>query len=109
MSLAKTFVTALAVFLLPVSYANELTGTIHTLHVNLQTNLAHIYLDGSPIFNGGGCTNRWTANPLDEEKFMIYIWPALMNAKNRGFAVSVNVSGCVDGYPRIVSVDVVPR
>jgi hypothetical protein len=91
------------------AHADTVTGTIHTLHINTQTNRGHIYLDGQPQFDGGGCTGYWTGNSLDEDKFMIYLWPALTNAKNRGFAVSITVDGCLGGYPQIVAIDVVPR
>lgn len=89
--------------------ANTLTGTIHTLHINLATNHGHIYLDGTPSFDGGGCVAAWTSNSLDEEKFMIYMWPALINAKNHGYVVAITVDGCEMGYPKIVAIDVVPR
>jgi hypothetical protein len=89
--------------------ANTVSGTIHTLHVSTESNMGYIYLDGMPTFDGGGCTGPWTGNSLDEDKFMIYLWPALMSAKNKGFSVSISVNGCVNGYPRIVGIDVVPR
>lgn len=88
--------------------ANTITGTIHTLHINTETNRGHIYLDGSPSFDGGGCPGMWTGNSLNDEKFMIYIWPALVNAKNKNYVVSVTVNGCESGYPRIVAIWVAP-
>jgi len=91
------------------AFANSLTGTIHTLHVNLQTNRAHIYFDGKPSFDGGGCPNFWTANSLDDTKFRQYIWPLLMTAKVTKEQVTVNVQGCTGTFPVITSVDVIPR
>jgi hypothetical protein len=101
----------ITIFLLSTSAWSGMlvTGTIHTLHINLKTNRAHIYLDGMPTFDGGSCPGIWTGNSLDDEKFTTYMWPALTNAKNRGFAVTVEVEGCEGGYPKIISVDVVPR
>lgn len=108
MSIVRYMVVLLALVSSSVM-ANTLTGTIHTLHINLATNHGHIYLDGSPTFDGGGCPAAWTSNSLDEEKFMIYMWPALVNAKNHGYFVSITVDGCESSYPRIVAIDVVPR
>jgi len=85
------------------------TGTIHTLHINLKTNRAHVYVDGMPTFDGGSCPGYWTGNSLDDDKFTTYMWPALTNAKNHAFVVTVEVEGCEGGYPKIISVDVVPR
>ena len=90
-------------------YANGLTGIIHTLHVNLQSNRAHIYLDGKPNFDGGGCATYWTGNSLDDTKFMQYVWPLLLTAYTKNDPITVNVSGCLDGYPQIISVDILPR
>lgn len=109
----KCFSVMFLVFGLLISnsiLANSLTGTIHTLHVNLKSNRAHIYLDGKPTFDGGGCTNMWTANSLDDIKFRQFIWPLLMTAKATKEQITVNVDGCEGGiYPVIYSVDVVPR
>jgi hypothetical protein len=110
---AMTLLGAMAAFAagaLAPAHANTVIGTIHTLHINLDTNRAHIYLDGQPTFDGGGgCTGFWTGNSLDEDKFMIYVWTALTNAKNKGYAVSIDVVGCEGGFPKIRSIDVVPR
>jgi hypothetical protein len=105
----KLFAVVAAMTMVASAHANTVTGTIHTLHINTQSNMGHIYLDGQPLFDGTGCTGPWTGNSLDEDKFMIYLWPALTNAKNKGYPVSIVVEGCLNGYPRIVSIDVVPR
>ena len=92
-----------------IVYANSLVGTIHTLHINLQTNRAHIYYEGKPVFDGGGCPNFWTGNSLDDVKFRQFIWPLLMTAKAAKEQVRVGVIGCEVNYPVIYSVDVIPR
>jgi hypothetical protein len=91
------------------AFANQLSGTIHTMHVNLETNMAHVYFTGSPAFDGGGCGGRWTGNLISDDKFMTYIWPLLAMAKSRNLPVLISVSGCVNGYPKIYWVDVEPR
>lgn len=107
---ARTFAAALIGLSTFSAMAGSVTGTIHTLHVNLESNMAHIYLDGQPLFDGGGCSYMWTGNSLDDEKFMVYIWPALMNAKAHNFTVTITTNGCqVGAYPKIVAIDVVPR
>ena len=90
------------------AYANSLTGTIHTLHVNLKTNRAHIYLEGKPTFDGGGCQGYWTGNSLDDIKFRQFIWPLLMTAKSTKEQVRVAVDGCIGNYPIIKIIDFVP-
>jgi hypothetical protein len=91
------------------AHANVVTGTIHTMHVNAQLNLAHVYLDGIPTFDGGNCPAAWTGNSLSDEAFMKHIWPLLLAAKMSGTPVLINVSGCNGSYPKIVAVDVEPR
>lgn len=105
----KLWTTLLAVLSASSAPAGSVTGTIHTLHIDLNSNTAHIYLDGQPQFDGNGCSYMWTGNSLDDEKFMIWVWPALMNAKNHNFPVTITTSGCVGIYPKIVWIDVVPR
>jgi hypothetical protein len=90
----------------PSAVATPITGTIDTVHINTQTNRAHVSLVGQPAFDGGGCSSQWPGNDMDDDKFMIYVWPALMSAKSKGFPVVIHVSGCVGGYPKIVWVDV---
>ena len=109
MNIKRIFATIAAVALSGNAWADSRSGTIHTLHVNLQSRMAHVYLDGLPTFQGGSCSGTWTGNSIDDQDFLIYIWPALMSAKNKGFAVTIEVSGCLNGYPKIVSIDVVPR
>jgi len=89
--------------------ANQLSGTIHTMHVNLDTNMVHVYLTGSPGFDGPGCGGRWTGNSISDDKFMTNIWPLLAMAKSRGLTVTIGVSGCVNGFPKVVWIDVEPR
>jgi hypothetical protein len=87
--------------------ANGLTGTIDALQVDLTVNGAFVRLSGNPTFDGGaGCQNSWATGDIESEKFMIYIWPALMSAKSQGKQVLINVSGCLNGYPRIVLVQI---
>jgi hypothetical protein len=88
------------------AFATPITGMIDTVNINTQTNLAHVSLVGLPLFDGGGCSSQWPGNDMDDEKFMIYVWPAIMNAKSKGFPVVIHVSGCVGGYPKIVWIDV---
>ena len=91
------------------AWSDAKTGTIHTLHVNLASNLAHIYLDGSPLFDGGSCLNKWTGNSLNDEKFKSFIWPVLMTTSVTNQEVMVSVVGCNGSFPIIEWVDLNPR
>ncbi len=102
-----------AVSLLQITIAGadaSVTGTIQTLHINLESNMAHVQLQGKPAFDGGtGCNIGWTGNSLDDERFMTTVWPLLVLAKARSLAVTISVNGCTGSYPRIYAVDVEPR
>jgi hypothetical protein len=90
-------------------FANSNQGVIHTLHVNLASNKAHIYLEGMPVFDGGGCSMLWTGNSMDDEKFRTFVWPLLMTAYAMQKEVTVTVEGCDGSHPKIVWVDLTPR
>jgi hypothetical protein len=80
---------------------NTLTGVVEVMQVHPPSNGGYVRLVGLPTFDGGGCTSMWAVGDLNDNNFMIYIWPALLNAKNRGTSVSITVSGCVGPYPRV--------
>jgi len=92
-----------------ISFAESHIGTIHTLHVNLETERVHVHFTGKPFFHEGSCSSIWTSNTLDDTKFMVYIWPLLMHAKSKQEKISIVVKGCNGSYPKISSVDVSPR
>ena len=81
--------------------ANELTATIETLQIHPPTNSGYVRLTGVPVFNDGACTSTWAKGDLNDDRFMIYIWPVLMSAKSQGKSVTISVSDCESGYPRI--------
>jgi hypothetical protein len=84
-------------------------GTIRSLHINLESGIAHVLFAGSPTINEPGCSVPWTGNLLTDEQFMKYVWPMLLAAKASGLPVSISTSGCTGGYPKIVAVDFEPR
>jgi hypothetical protein len=108
MKRAPWIVLAVAVIANSAVSANNPTATVYNLQVHLPTNMAYVQLAGSPTFDGGGCTAAWAVGSLDDDKFMIYIWPALMSAKNQGKSVTVNVTGCLGGYPKITWIQLNP-
>ena len=81
--------------------ANGNVATVAYLQLHLPTNMAYVQLAGSPTFDGGGCSQLWAVGSLDDPKFMTYIWPALLSAKNQSKSVHVSVTGCLAGYPKI--------
>jgi len=81
--------------------ANGNLGTVANLQLHLPTNMGYVQLAGSPTFDGGGCSQQWAAASLDDPKFMTYIWPALLSAKNQGKSVTISVNGCLGGFPKI--------
>jgi hypothetical protein len=89
-----------------LAHANSFTATIESLQLDSGSNAGYVRLTGQPTFDGGGCTNYWARGALDDERFMVYFWPALMSAKNHGFSVTVFVNGCQGGYPLITVVQV---
>jgi hypothetical protein len=106
----RLFTAAVATLFAPLGHtAASLTGLIQTLHINLQTNYAHVQFVGAPTIYEAGCPSVWTANSLDEEKFMKHVWPLLIAAKASGVQVTITTSDCVNGYPRIVTIDIEPR
>ena len=88
------------------AYGNSLTGTIDALLVDPGQNGGFVRLTGTPSFDGTGCTNGWASGNLDDDRFMIYIWPALMSAKSQGKSVTISVSGCYVGFPKIAWVQI---
>jgi hypothetical protein len=98
-----------ALFAAESAQANYVPGMVDTLQIHVPTNNGYVKLSGSPTFDGGACSSVWAAGDLNDEKFMIYIWPMLMTAKNQGKSVTVNVDGCTSaGYPRITWVQINP-
>jgi hypothetical protein len=81
--------------------ANTVTGVVEVMQVHPPSNGGFVRFVGLPTFDGGGCTSMWAVGDLSDEKFMIYMWPALLNAKNHAASVSITVSGCIGTYPRI--------
>lgn len=88
--------------------ANTLTATVETLQIEAASNSGFVRLTGQPTFDGGGCTSYWARGALDDQTFMVYFWPALLSAKNKGVTVSVIASGCSNGFPVITLVQVNP-
>lgn len=88
--------------------AGDHTGTIKTLHINLQTSFAHVKLNGVPVA-GSSCTNEFTANSVDDDRFMNLVWPVLIMAKSRNLPVTIKTDACLNGYPVIFAADVEPR
>jgi hypothetical protein len=102
-------VTALVSFFLATNaHANHFTATVETLQGHPGTNGGYVRLTGQPTFEGDGCTNYWAKGLLDDEQFMIYMWPLLITVKRHGVTVTVGVEGCNEGYPRISWVQVNP-
>ena len=99
---------ALAVLALAVScqtvWATPVTGTITAMQIYGPWRTGFVQLSGGQ-FDGGGCPNAWASGSLDDDIFMIYIWPALLNAKNHTATVTIDVNGCVNGYPKIDWID----
>jgi hypothetical protein len=85
----------------PIVWATPVTGTITVMQIYGPWRTGFVQLSGAPQFDGGGCPNAWASGSLDDDVFMIYIWPALLNAKNRSATVVIDVNGCVNGYPKI--------
>lgn len=94
-------VTITSLLLATVTQANNLTATVDSLQIDPTSGGGYVRLTGLPTFDGNGCTSSWARGSLDDDKFMIYMWPALMNAKNQAKSVTIYVSGCDVGYPRI--------
>lgn len=92
-------VLALAVACQPV-WAAYVTGTITVMQIYGPLRAGFVQLSGGQ-FDGGGCQNAWAAGSFDDDLFMIEIWPALLNAKNRSATVTIDVNGCMNGYPKI--------
>jgi len=84
-----------------VAGANTLTGSVAVLQAHPGTNGGYVRLIGDPTFDGTSCTSIWAKGELDNDKFMVYIWPLLVTAKNQGKTVTINVVGCSGGYPLI--------
>ena len=91
------------------TWANDLTGYIQTLHVDLKSKLFYIQLMGTPQFNGGGCKSIFTGNSLNNINFRDFVMPVLIAAKTKGGKVRVWVKGCNGSYPKIYAVDWSPR
>jgi hypothetical protein len=81
-------------------WAASVTGTITVMQIYGPWRTGFVQLSGGQ-FDGGGCPNAWASGSFDDDIFMIEIWPALINAKNHGATVTIDVSGCVNGYPKI--------
>ena len=93
----------------PAFPASTGTGFIHTVHTNHQTNHTHVYLEGPIAFNEPGCSGIWTVNSMDDTKFAMFTYPLLVVALTKRIQVSISVDGCIDGFPKIFAVDLVPR
>ena len=100
---------SVAAFFCGRALAGETIGTIHTLHVNSAIGRAYVQLEGLPYFDGGGCSSYWTNNLTSDEPFMKTVWPLLLTAKASGTPVKIYTTGCQDGWPKIVGVDLEPR
>lgn len=88
--------------------AVTLTSTIEALQIHPATNGGYVKLTSFPTINEGACSAQWAYGDLDDEKFMIYIWPALMLAHSKGRTVTIHFSGCLasSSTPRIAWVQV---
>lgn len=89
--------------------ADVVTGTVHTLHVSLDSGRAFVQLDGLPWFNGGGCPSYWTVNDINDQNFMKYVWPLLITAKVTNARITIVTSGCIGAWSKIVAVETEPR
>ena len=99
--LARIAVPASFFLFFGVAHADTHTAVVRTLQVHPPTNGGYVQLAGVPNFSGGVCNSPWAIGRLDDQNFMVYIWPALMSAKNQGKSVTITVSGCVGNYPLI--------
>jgi hypothetical protein len=86
-----------------------LTGFVHTVHTNHQSNMVHVYLEGPLTFNEPGCSSYWTGNSMDDTKFLTITYPLLVVALAKRLQVNITVDGCLNGYPKIFAIDLVPR
>ena len=80
--------------------AAYVTGTITIMQAYGPLRAGFVQLSGGQ-FDGGGCPSAWASGSFDDDLFMIEIWPALLNAKNHAATVTIDVSGCLNGYPKI--------
>ena len=105
-----TCVFALTILALSMqASANSIVGVIHTIHVNTDTRMVHVQLNGLPQFDGGGCSIYWTGNSMDNLEFKNFVYPILLSAQATKQQVSIWVNGCNGIYPRIAGIDIVPR
>ena len=86
-----------------------MTGFLHTVHVDHNSNTAHVYFEGPLTINEPGCPTQWTGNSLDDTKFMTFTYPLLVVAAAKRIQVNIWVGGCLNGYPKINAVDLIPR
>lgn len=103
---AACFTCLIGVLFCSNAHANTLTATIDALQIHPESNGGYVRLTGSPNFDGGGCSGVWAKGSLDDDKFMIYIWPALMSAKARGVSVTINVTGCAGPHAQITWIQI---
>jgi hypothetical protein len=90
--------------------AGSHTGTIKTLYINLQTATAHVKFNEAVTFTGGTtCSNVFTGNSVDDDRFMNLVWPLLIMAKSRNLPVTILTEACLTSYPTIHAVDVEAR
>lgn len=83
------------------SAAVTLTSTIEALQVVPTANGVFVKLTGYPSIAEGACANPWGQGDLDDDKFMTYVWPALLLAHSKGRTVTIQFSGCQGIHPRI--------
>jgi len=106
----KAFLAAcVALFVSMGASANEVTGTIRTMYVNLQVGKAYVQMDGLLQFDGGGCAVYWSANDITDANFMKYVWSLLLTAKASGSSVTIVTDGCNGVFPKIVAAELEPR
>ncbi|GFE80190.1 hypothetical protein GCM10011487_21900 [Steroidobacter agaridevorans] len=84
------------------------TSTIAALQIYPASNGGYVKLTGHPTISYDLCSGEYGYGDLNDEKFMIYIWPALLLAHSKGRTVKIGFSGgCGPGAaPRIAWVEV---
>ncbi|WP_330110589.1 hypothetical protein [Methylophaga thalassica] len=110
----KTILCALILLVLSnIVAAQTVTGSIETIHSNLNTRIVYVYLEGKPTFIGNeSCSSEWAAISMNNTDFRDFVLPLLITAQSTNQQVNITVDGCVTEQPempQIQWVDLHPR
>jgi hypothetical protein len=82
--------------------AVTVSSTIEALQVEPGSQGVYIKLAGYSAINETSCnTNPWGFGDMNNEDFMIYIYPALLTAHAKSRSVTIGFAGCNGQYARI--------